>query len=91
MGETVQHPAILATIPFEEHLVWTEDARHRIDRHPTMFQDMQIIIPELILDEESHHRTDGTKEATGVGNRIQRQIADDIRSFVVLAHLIARW
>ena len=54
-----------------------------------MLQDMQVIVPELILDKESHHRTDGTKETTGVGNRIQRQVANDIRSFVVLAYLIA--
>ena len=68
----------------------TEDARYTIHRNMSVFQDMQIVIPELVLNEESHHRTDGTQETTGIGDRIQRQVADNVRTFVVLTYLITR-
>ena len=80
---------VLATIPAEEHLTWTEDAADTIDGNATMAQDVQIVVPELVLNEERHHRTDGTQEATGIGNGVEWQVADDIGTLVVLAHLIA--
>ena len=55
-----------------------------------MLQDMQIVVPKLVLDEESHHRVDGTQETASVSDGVERQISDDISTFVVLAHLIAR-
>ena len=90
MRETVQYTTILPTVPLEEHLFRTEDARYTIHRNMSVFQDMQIVIPELVLNEESHHRTDGTQETTGIGDRIQRQVADNVRTFVVLTYLITR-
>jgi hypothetical protein len=89
MREAVQYATILSAIPLEEHLVRTEDARYTINRHIPVLQDMQVVIPELILDEESHHRTYSPQETPGVGDGIQRQITDDIGSLVVLSHLIA--
>ena len=89
MGEAVEHTAILTAIPLEEHLIGTEDARHTIHGHPTVLEDMQVVVPELVLDEERHHRTDGTKETTGVGDGVERQVTDDIGPLVVLTHLIA--
>ena len=90
MGEAIQHRSVLTSIPFEEHLIRTEDAGHAIDGHMTMFQDVQIVVPELVLDEECHHRTNGPQETTGIGNGVERQIGDDICAFVVFAYLIAR-
>ena len=55
-----------------------------------MFQDMKEIRPELILDEESHHRTYQSKETDGVQPSIHRHITDDISSLIVLAYLITR-
>ena len=55
-----------------------------------MLEDMQIVIPELILDEEGHHGPHRAQEAAGIGNRVQRQIAHDVGTLIVLAHLVAR-
>ena len=53
-----------------------------------MLQNMQVVVPELVLDEESHHRTYGTQETTCVGDGVEWQIGDDISTLVVLTHLI---
>ena len=90
MGEAIQHAPILATIPLEEHLIRTENARHAIHGHIAMLEDMQIVIPELILDKERHDRTYQTQETNGIDGSVQRQIADDVGSLIVLTHLIAR-
>ena len=90
MGEAVEHTAILTAIPLEEHLIRTEDARYTIHGHSTVLENMHVVIPELVLDEESHHRTDGTKETTGVGDGVEGQVTDDVGPLVVLTHLIAR-
>ena len=55
----------------------------------TVLQDMQVVIPELILDEIGLDRTYDPQESAGVGNRVERQVADDVGSLVVLAHLVA--
>ena len=72
MGEAVEHTAILAAIPLEEHLVGTEDTADAIDRHVPVLQNVQVVIPELVLDEERHHGTDSPQEAAGIGNRVER-------------------
>ena len=90
MCKAVQHATILTAIPLEEHLIGTEDARHAIDRHATMLQDMQVIIPELILDKESHHRSHRAQETTRIGDGVQRQIANNVGTLIILAHFIAR-
>ena len=89
VGEAFQHSSILVSVPAEEHLVFAEDARHAIDRHVAMLQDMQVVVPELVLDEESHLRAYGTKKTARIANGVEWQIADNISTLVVLAHLIA--
>ena len=54
-----------------------------------MLENMQIIIPEFILDKESHHRAHCAEETAGIGDSVQRQIGDNVSPFVVLTHLIA--
>ena len=90
MGETTQHPGITAGIPAEENLVGTEDARHAVDGYISAFQDMQIIVPELILDEEGHHRTHQSQETDGIKWRVKRKITDDVGTLIILAHLVTR-
>ena len=55
-----------------------------------MLQDMQIVVPEFVLDEESHDRTNGAQEAAGIGHGVDGQVGDDVGTLVVLSHLIAR-
>ena len=51
---------------------------------------MQVIIPELVLYEESHHRTYKSQESSCVGNGVDGKVGDDIGTLIVLAHLITR-
>ena len=90
-GETLQYAAIPASIPLEEHLLRSENARHAICRYVTVFQYVQVVVPELILDEECHDRFYCTQERNGVAPSVDGQVADDVRSLIVLAHLISRW
>ena len=85
----MEHTAILAAVPLEEYLVGTEDAADAIHGHVPVLQDVQVVVPELVLDEERHHGTDSPQEAARIGNRVERQVADDVGSLVVLAHLVA--
>ena len=90
MGEAVEHLPIATSVPFEKHLTGTEDTRHAIERHLTMLEDMQVVGPELILDEERHDRSHRTQETAGIADGVDRQIAHDVGSLVVLSHLVAR-
>ena len=56
----------------------------------TVLQYVQVVIPELILDEKSHYWPHQPQESYGIDWRVDRQIADDVGTFVVLAHFIAR-
>ena len=91
MCKTLQYMSILTSIPLEEHLFRTEDTGHAIYWHITVTKYMKVVIPEFVLDEERHLRTDGTQEAACIGNSVQRQISDNVGTFVVLPHLIAGW
>ena len=53
-----------------------------------MLQDMQIVVPEFVLDEESHHGTNRTQEPAGIGHRVDGQVGDNVGTLVILAHLI---
>ena len=64
LGDTMQHTGVLLAIPTEEDLVRSEYARHAVDRHSTMLQYVEIVVPELILNEESHNGTHGTQESS---------------------------
>jgi hypothetical protein len=75
-GKALQHSSIVSAVPFEEHLILAEDTAHAISRNVAMLQDMKEIRPELILDEESHHRTYQSKETDGVQPSIHRHIFD---------------
>ena len=90
VGEAVEHTTVLATIPLEEYLVGTEDAGDAVDRHMAVLQDVEVVVPELVLDEERHDGTHRTQEADGVDGGVERQVADDVGTLVVLAHLVAR-
>ena len=89
MGEAFQYLAVLTTVPAEEYLSVAENAGYAIYGYVTMLQDMQVVVPEFVLDEESHFRTYGTQEAACVGDGVEWQVADNVGSLVILAHLVA--
>ena len=89
-GEAFQHVGIVAAIPAEEDLVGAEDARHTVGRYAAVAEYVEIVIPELILDEERHHRSHRAQKAPCVADRVKREIANDVGSLIVFAHLIAR-
>jgi len=91
MGEAAQHLGIAPGIPLEEHLIGAENARDTIRGHSPMLQDVKVVVPKLIFDEERHLRPHDAQEATCVADRVQGKIADDVGSLVVFPHLIARW
>ena len=55
-----------------------------------MAEDVKVVVPELILDEEGHDRPDRPQETAGIADGVERQVADDVGTLVVLTHLIAR-
>ena len=90
MSNLVEHLGIASAVPAEENLVGTEDATDGIDRYAQPFTAFQVVLPKLILDKEQHLRLDKMEEETNVGGRVERQVADDISPFPVLADLVAR-
>ena len=88
MGETVQHARIAAPVPFEEYLSGAEDARHAVERHVTVLEHVEVVGPELILDEDGHHGTHRAQETARVADGVNRQIADDVGAGIILPHLI---
>ena len=89
MCEAFQYATVLMTVPTEEYLIIAENAANTIHRYTTVLEDMQVVVPELVLNKERHLRTNGAQEATRIRDSVQREVADNISSLVVLTHLIA--
>ena len=51
---------------------------------------VKVVIPELILYEERHHRTYGAQKTARIGDGVEGQIGHYICSGIVLSHLVAR-
>ena len=54
-----------------------------------MVKYVEVVVPELVLYEESHHRAHGTEEAARVAYGVERQIAHYVGTLIVLPHLVA--
>lgn len=72
----------------KEDLIAAENRRHTIHRDTAFMQFVQIIFPKLVLDKECHTRVCDIQELLHISRFVKRQIADNIRSPVVLAHFI---
>ena len=55
-----------------------------------MLKNVEVVVPEFILDEEGHHGPYRPKKAAGVAYGVQRQVANDVGSVVVFTHFVAR-
>ena len=89
MGEALQYVSVLAAIPLEENLILAEDATHAVHRDIAVFQNVQVVVPKLILDEEGHFGAYDAQKSTRIGDGVEGKIADDVGTFIVLAYLIA--
>ena len=89
-SETPEHITVTAAIPAEEHLVGAEDAAHAIHWHSAAFQDVQIVPPELIFDEEGPAGMHQVEKPAGIAPSVEGQIANDVCPLIVFPHLIAR-
>ena len=89
-GEAGEHTAVAPSVPLEEDLLGAEDARHAVGGYAAVLEHMQEVVPELVLDEECHHGAHDAQELARIAYGVDGQIADDVGSLVVLAHLIAR-
>ena len=52
MSEALEYVSVCASVPTEENLIRTEDAADAIDGHTAMAQDVHVVIPKFVLDEE---------------------------------------
>ncbi len=91
VGEAVQYFRVAPPVPLEEYLVVPEYAAHAVHRYFAVLQYVQIVVPELVFDEESHHRPYHSQEPDGVNRSVERQIAYHVGAIVVLSHLISGW
>jgi hypothetical protein len=88
--KTLQHVSILTSVPTEEYLVGTEYGAYAIYGNLPVTQNVQVVIPELVLYEKRRNGTHRTKETTCVGNGVDRQICYDVGTRIVLPYLVAR-
>ena len=84
----LQHASIACSIPAEENFIAAEDAAHAIYRDTMLVAGVDYVVPEFILDEERHLGLHQTEETGHIAWRIHGQIADDVGSFIILAHFI---
>ena len=89
MVEIAQHMPISAAIPLEEHLPTAENGRDAIGRDAALVQLVQIVLPEFIFYEKRHAGIHNIQKLLHIARFVERQVADDISSPVVLTHLVA--
>ena len=87
--EAVEHLCIASAIPLEEDLLRAEDARDAVGRDIAVFQDMKVVVPELVFYEQGADGMNCPEKAPCVARCVKRQIAYDVRTLVVLAHFVA--
>ena len=62
MRDFVEHLGVAAAVPAEEDLVGTEDAADGVHGDSQSLAPLQVVLPELILDEEQHLGFDEVEE-----------------------------
>ena len=88
MADTPQYTGIFPSIPSEKHLFGPENAGNTINRDVAMAKDMEVIVPKLVFDEKGRHGPHQAKKTPGIDHRVQREVTDDVSSFVVFPHLV---
>ena len=86
---TPQRGRIALPIPAEKDFLRTKYTADAVNGDSFVVATDKEIAPKFILNQEQRHRMNQTEEAQDVTRSVKRQIAHDVRSVVVLAHLIA--
>ncbi len=88
--EVTQHMSVGTAIPLEEYLSAAENGGNAVHRNTALVQFVQIVLPELVLDEECHTGIHDIQKLLHIAGLVERQITDDVCPPVILADLIAR-
>ena len=75
----------------EENLSVPEYAGYAVNPRSSLAHASEEEIPELVFDEDGDFRFDDVEESVGSSLGVERDIADDIGSFIVFPHFVARW
>ena len=90
MTEMTEHRAQHTSVGLEECLMFAENARNEISGDLPTVQFLKDVAPELVLHKEGDGRLGDVEESAAFRRRVVRQVADDVGTLVVLAHLVAR-
>src|SRR5699024_8434769 len=90
MVEVAQHMSVRTAIPLEEYLSAAENGRNAVHRNTALVQFVQIVLPELVLDEECHAGIHDIQELLHIAGLVERQVTDNVCPPIILADLIAR-
>ena len=85
MCKSLQDFLIALTIPTEKDLIGAKNGRHTINRNTFLIQSVQIILPELILDKESHTRISQFDKLLHIARSIKRQVVQNLGNTPVVA------
>ena len=78
MVEVAQHMSVRTAIPLEKYLPATENGGNAVHRNTTLMQFVQIVLPELVLDEECHAGIHDIQELLHISRLVERQVADNV-------------
>ena len=56
-----------------------------------MLKNVEVVVPEFILDEEGAFRTREAYKLAGVERRVERKVTNYISAGVILSYLVAGW
>ena len=88
--DAAQATGVVAAVPAEEHLVGAEDAAHAVDGDVAAVEHIDVVAPELVLNQHKHFGLCCFDKTTYRRGGVERQVAHHIGHIVVLAHFVAR-
>ena len=75
----------------EENLSFPEYAGYAVNSCSPLSHASEEEIPELVFDKDSDFRFDDVEESVGSSLCVERNVADDVGSFIVFPHFVTRW
>ena len=88
--KTAECIAIRSADGTEEELAGAKNAGHKVGGDASAPQLIERVQPKLVLDKEGEGGVDTVEETADAAWEIERQVADDVRTGVVAADVVAR-